>query len=67
MNKLKQIFKDLVATTRRQWLAEMVYKYGVRTPSTWSTLGYGSKAEFEQDLRQSVKEDDKQTAVSSSL
>lgn len=59
MNKLKQIFKDLVANTRRQWLAEMVYKYGVCTPSIWATLGYASKAEFEQDLLQSVKEYDK--------
>lgn len=64
MNKLKQIFKALVVNTRRQWLADMVYKYGVRTPSTWATLGYESKAEFEQDLRQSVKEDDKPIAAS---
>ncbi len=56
MTSLKQKIEQLIAINRQQWLAECVYRYGLKSADVWRIYGYSSYQAYQKDLARSLRE-----------
>ncbi|MEZ8092976.1 hypothetical protein ACED51_02730 [Photobacterium swingsii] len=56
MTLLKHKIEQLIAINRQQWLAECVYRYGLKSPEIWRLYGYASYDDYRKDLARSLQQ-----------
>ncbi|MGF1690129.1 hypothetical protein [Photobacterium kagoshimensis] len=56
MTSLKQKIEQLIAINRQQWLAECVYRYGLKSADMWRLYGYASNDDYRKDLARSLQQ-----------